>query len=183
MTEIQPLVSACYEPQETLDASPYFTLPTTSELHWMLEPDNARCCHIDHQTWGPLVVWNREANWGTESNYPKTKIPESTRTYSQLLLRRKNNMHHSMSELRLEPLQYAEIGNICAEWYYVCRQKNGRDLATFGINAVCILFSEALTLFTIYLSHSVGEEWGTIACSCNTSSGLELHFSFQPGQR
>ena len=62
MTEIQPLVSACYEPQETLDASPYFTLPTTSELHWMLEPDNARCCHIDHQTWGPLVVWNREAN-------------------------------------------------------------------------------------------------------------------------
>jgi len=50
MTDIQPLVSACYEPQETLDASPYFTLPSTSELHWMLEPDNAGCCHIDHQT-------------------------------------------------------------------------------------------------------------------------------------
>jgi len=92
-------------------------------------------------------------------------------------------MHHSMSKLRLGPLQYAEIDNICAGWYYVCRQQNGRDLATFGINAVCFLFSEALTLFTIYPSHSVGKEWGTIACSCNTSSGLELHFSFQPGQR
>jgi hypothetical protein len=53
MTAIQPLVSACYEPQETLDASPYFTLPSTAELHGMLEPDNAGRCHIDHQTWDP----------------------------------------------------------------------------------------------------------------------------------
>lgn len=92
-------------------------------------------------------------------------------------------MHHSMSELRLEPLEYAEIGNICAEWCYKRRQENGRDLATFGINAVCFLFTDALTRFTTYPSHSLRREWGNIACSCNTSSGLELHFSFQPGQR
>jgi hypothetical protein len=88
-----------------------------------------------------------------------------------------------MPELRLGPLQYAEIGNICAVWYYERRQQDGRDWATFGINAVCFLFFDALTLFTIYPSHSAGKEWGTIACSGNTSSGLELHFSFQPGQR
>jgi hypothetical protein len=52
MTAIQPLVPACYEPQETLDASPYITLPSAAELHGMLEPDNAGCCHIDNQTWG-----------------------------------------------------------------------------------------------------------------------------------
>lgn len=89
MTAIQPLVSACYEPQETLDASPCFTLPSSAELHGMLERDNAGCCHIDHQTWGPLVVWIREADRGTESNYPKTKLPEATTTYSVLLLRYK----------------------------------------------------------------------------------------------
>jgi len=72
-----------------------------------------------------------------------------------------------------------------------------RDLATFGINVVYFLFFPSLTLFTPYPSHSVAcmklwngeqwavrwKEWGNIACSCNTSSGLELHFNFQPGQR
>jgi hypothetical protein len=71
-----------------------------------------------------------------------------------------NDMRHSMSELRFEPLQYADIGNICVGWYYACRQEDGRDLATFGINAVCFLFFAALTPFTIYPSHSVGMEWG-----------------------
>jgi hypothetical protein len=27
-----------------------FTLPSIAQLHGMLEPDNARCCHIDNQT-------------------------------------------------------------------------------------------------------------------------------------
>jgi hypothetical protein len=39
-------------------------------------------------------------------------------------------------------------------------QENGRDLATFGINAVCFLFFDSLTLFTIYPSLSVGVSEG-----------------------
>lgn len=65
-------------------------------------------------------------------------------------------MHHSMSELRLDPLQYAKIGNICAACYHVRRQEDDRDLATFGINAVCFLFFQALTL-----SHYIHlTQWG-----------------------
>jgi hypothetical protein len=92
----------------------------------------------------------------------------------------RNDMHHSMLELRFEPLQYADMGNICARWYYVCMQQDGRDLATFGINAVCFLFFDSLTLFNIYPSHSVGKEWGTIACSCIRHQALNSISVFNP---
>lgn len=64
--------------------------------------------------------------------------------------------------------------------YYVCRQADDRDLATFGINAVCFLFFESLTLFTIYPSHSVGKEWGTIACHATRHQALNSISVFNP---
>jgi hypothetical protein len=140
------------------------------------------CCHIDNQTWAPggldpkcIVV--------VDPIIQKPSFLELQKPAQNFYFGVRNNMHHSMSELRFQMVEYAIIGNSCAGWLRMGGRRYERDLATFGINAVCFLFVQPLALFTLYPSHSVWKEWGTTACSCNTSSGLELHFSFQPGQR
>jgi hypothetical protein len=144
-----PRSKLLHEPQETLDACPFLLFPPLHSYMgcWNQTTRNVATSIIKHRT---PVDWLREANLGSVSSYPKIKFPEAPWTCSELTLQRKEQYAPFLVWIALGPVAIScNRQHLRSLVYYIRRQEDGRDLATFGINAVCFLYLDALTLIQL----------------------------------